>query len=121
MTAGRIGRGWVETGLVGLARPDRFGQFVVDRENHVLRAVGTKGCDVFLFDDWKTFHDVGDGIAGGGEISFERGRGVAGPLVRSAQIEMKEGGVDFSTQQAAAVFIPAKRRACIATVNAEGF
>ncbi len=58
MRYARVGGGWVEEGLVGLAAGDRSGHGVVDLEDGVFGAVVAVGFFVFAFDERKGIHDV---------------------------------------------------------------
>ena len=58
MRYARIGRGWVEEGLVGLTASYGSSYCVVDLEDGVFGAVVAVGFFVFAFDDGKGFYDV---------------------------------------------------------------
>ena len=67
MTASRVGRGWIEAGLVGFARANGLRKGVVNFEDRVLGAVGAFLDDVavFVFD-----------LGGGNVFAADDGEGV---------------------------------------------
>lgn len=79
MRYARVGGGWVEEGLVGLAVGCSGGHGVVDLEDGVFGAVMAMGFFVFTFDDGEGFHDVVN-------------------VVALNAVEVKVGGIEFAAE-----------------------
>lgn len=101
MRHARIRRWRVEERLVGDARAPCLGHFVIDFEDDALGAVFAVGSDVLALDDGEGLHDVIDVVAGDA-------------------VEMEVGGVEFSAEKEAAIFISAEGRIVVATILGEG-
>ena len=120
--------------MVGLVSSGGFLHRVVDFGDHSLGAVLAVPFLVLAADDWEGIHNVYDGVAGRGEATFEVrevfGRFVARTTVGAAgrapvailfgrEIQVEEGGVQFTAEQEATVVVNAERRAIPATVHCE--
>jgi hypothetical protein len=95
-----MGRGRVEEGLVGLAGCVGFGHGVVALQDEPLGAVLAVGRHVPPADDGEGVHDVVR-------------------VVAADSIQVKERGVDLSSQQFAPVVIPAEGRPGPAEIGGE--
>ena len=130
MATARIGGGRVEACLVRLAGAYGLLHGVVDLEDNTLGAV----VEVVLLlvppaDDGEGAHDVGHGVARGREAGIESRHVFRRLALRwkpfatiiSRQIEMEKGGVQLTTEEEAALLIPAERRAGPSAVLGEQF
>ena len=86
-------------------------QLVVERDDAVFRAVGAVRGDVLFLHDWEGFHDVRHRVARGGERLQEFGRGLRAPIVRGAEVEVEERGVELAANFDAAHGVVAKHGA----------
>ncbi len=116
----------VQTRLVGLAGADGFLHGVVDFEDNSLGAVVAILLLLILSaDDRERIHDEGHGIARGWKAGFkasEISRCLAlhwapVPLLLRRQVEVKEGGIQFTTEPESAILVPPERRGGPATVS----
>ena len=103
--------GRVEGALEVPARGEAVLEFVVEREDPVLRAVVAVGLFVLALDDREGLHDVGDRVARGGERLQQFGRRRARPLLGCAEVEVEERGVEFAADLEAALGVVAEHGA----------
>lgn len=97
MRYARVGGGWVEEGLVGLAAGYGCSHSVVDLEDGVFGAVVAVGFFVFAFDGGESIHDVVN-------------------VVALDAVEVEVGGVEFTAEQESAIFVPFEGWAFVAAV-----
>ena len=93
--------GWGETGLVGDAGADGFGEGVVDFEDRALGAVVAYVALLF---------------AG---LEYQEGVENVGRIAVGNPVEVEERGVKFGTDLGAAGGVPAERRAVVSEVSSE--
>jgi|SRR5712691_5392355 len=103
-------------------------QSIVDFQNAFLRAVAAMGSFVLLPHNRKLVENVGHCVAGLREVALEHCQllrcltlGLASGTIRLAwQIEVEEGGVQFTANLEAALGVPRKWWSVVAAVVAQG-
>src|SRR5689334_20308164 len=91
----------IESCLIRLASRHRSGDFVVDFKDYAFCAVFAKSLFVFPFDDVESFEDVIGIFAG-------------------CAVEVEERGVELTSEDESAGFIPSEGLAEITAVGSEG-
>src|SRR5579859_6109744 len=116
MAAARVGRGWVQAGLVWDSGANCLGHGIVDFEDHALGAVLAPLLLISAPCDGKGVHNVGHGVARCREVGLELGQTLYRFTLRRppvainlcGKVKVKEGGVQFTAKHKAACIIPAK-------------
>ena len=128
--------GWIEGGPVAPSGGYGYLNRIVDVKDNALGAVLAESLLVLAADNGKGVHDVGDGVARGGEKAFEFRKLRGSFVVRASfgatggppavtfvggKVQVEEGSVELATEEEAAIFVPTEGWTVVAAVVREGF